>query len=84
MRLWRILFLTIVLSITVSARVHAQPVQSGLKAEIIGVTIAANRRPVVTFKVSDAKGKPLELEDIDPNSVKFTIAVLKIGKGRKP
>lgn len=81
MRLWQILFLIIVLSITASARVHAQPVQSGLKAEIIGVTIAANRRPVVTFKVSDAKGKPLELEELDPNSVKFTIAVLKIGKG---
>jgi OmcA/MtrC family decaheme c-type cytochrome len=81
MRLWLILFLIIVLSITASAGVHAQPVQSGLKAEIIGVTIAANRRPVVTFKVSDAKGKPLELEELDPNSVKFTIAVLKIGKG---
>src|SRR4030095_15565960 len=50
------------------------------EAEIINVTIPANRRPGVTFKVSDAKGKPIELEELDANSVKFTIAVLKAGK----
>jgi OmcA/MtrC family decaheme c-type cytochrome len=52
----------------------------GLKAEIAGVSISGNRRPVVTFKVSDVKGKPLDLEALDPNSIKFTIAVLKIDK----
>lgn len=54
--------------------------QSGLKAEITGVTIPANRRPVVTFNVSDAKGQPLEINDLDANSVKFTIAALKAEK----
>jgi hypothetical protein len=34
---------------------------------------------VVTFKISD-QGKALELEDLDPNSVKFTVAALKTGK----
>jgi len=52
----------------------------GLKAEITGVSIPGNRRPVVTFKIYDSRGKPLGLEDLDPNSVKFTIAALKTGK----
>ncbi len=52
----------------------------GLKAEITAVSIPGNRRPVVTFKISDLRGKPLELDALDPNSVKFTIAVLKIAK----
>src|SRR5215467_9184982 len=52
----------------------------GLKAEITGVSVPPGRRPVVTFKISDLKGRPLELEDLDPNSVKFTIAALKTGK----
>jgi len=52
----------------------------GLKAEITGVSVPASRRPVVTFKISDSRGKPLELQDLDPNSVKFTLAALKTGK----
>jgi OmcA/MtrC family decaheme c-type cytochrome len=61
---------------------HAQSnSDAGLKAEISAVTIPANRRPVVTFKISDAGGKPLDLNSLDANSVKFTIAVLKPGKG---
>jgi hypothetical protein len=50
---------------------------TGLIAEITGVTIPADRRPVVMFKISDAKGKPL---DLDADSVKFTIAAVKTAK----
>jgi hypothetical protein len=53
---------------------------AGLRAQITGVAIPASRRPVVTFKVSDASGKPVDLEDLDPDSVKFTIAALKVAK----
>src|SRR5262245_29817732 len=80
MQPWQILFLIFFFSGAVLLPAHAQPVQNGLKAEIISVTIPANRRPVVTFKASDAKGKPVELEELDANSVKFTIAFLKTGK----
>ncbi|MSP38942.1 MAG: OmcA/MtrC family decaheme c-type cytochrome [Deltaproteobacteria bacterium] len=55
--------------------------EGGLKAEISAVAIPANRRPMATFKITDASGKPLELNALDADSVKFTIAVLKIGKG---
>ena len=54
--------------------------QSGLKAAITAVAIPTDRRPVVTLKITDAKGKPLELDDLDPDSVKFTIAALRAGK----
>ncbi len=54
--------------------------QSGLKATITAVAIPNDRRPVVTFKITDVKGKPLELDDLDPDSVKFTIAALRAGK----
>ena len=58
--------------------------EGGLKAEITAVAIPADRRPVVTFKIADAKGKSLELADLDPDSVKFTIAALKVGKDGAP
>ena len=54
--------------------------EGGLKSEITAVSIPADRRPVVTFKIADAKGKPLELDDLDPKSAKFTIAALKVAK----
>ncbi|HWX77061.1 MAG TPA: hypothetical protein VNY32_06270, partial [Candidatus Acidoferrales bacterium] len=46
----------------------------GLKAEITGVSIPSSRRPVVTFKISDSRGRALDLEDLDAHSVKFTVA----------
>ncbi len=52
----------------------------GLKAEIVGVKIPDNRRSVVTFRVNDSKGKPLNIEDLDPDSVRFTIAAVEVGK----
>ena len=58
--------------------------QSGLKATITLVAIPNDRRPVVTFKITDVKGKPLELDDLDSDSVKFTIAALReAGSGQR-
>ena len=74
-----ILFFVVTLFSTPTAR-GQNTAEGGLKAEIIGVSVSDNRRPVVTFKIGDSKGKPLDLDDLDPNSVKFTIAVLKTGK----
>lgn len=61
------------------ASVDGQESGSGLKSEILNVVVSANRRPLVTFKISDLKGQALELEDLDPSSVRFTIAALKSG-----
>jgi OmcA/MtrC family decaheme c-type cytochrome len=80
MRSWRTLF-PILFLVSGLPTVYAQNSPGGLKAEITGVAIPASRRPLVTFKVSDAKDKSLDLDDLDPNSVKFTIAALKVGKG---
>src|SRR5205809_446389 len=74
-----ILFFVVTLFSTPTAR-GQNTAEGGLKAEIIGVNVSDNRRPTVTFKIGDSKGKPLDLDDLDPNSVKFTIAVLKTGK----
>jgi OmcA/MtrC family decaheme c-type cytochrome len=79
MRRWQTIFL-ILLMLSGMASVHAQSPLGGLKAEITAVMIAANRPPVVTFNVRDVRGKPIDLEDLDPNSVKFTIAAQKVGK----
>ncbi len=81
MQLLRVLFLILAVALSTTAVSHSQSApDGGLKAEIAGVTIPGNRRPVVTIKITDAKGKPLDLEDLDPNSVKFTIAALKVAK----
>jgi len=55
--------------------VYAQ--MDGLKGNIVAA-IAVDRRPVVTFAITDAKGKPIDLVDLDVNSVKFTIAALRL------
>ena len=81
MRLLLLLILFFGLAVVVPSDVRGQSgPNGGLKAEIIGVSVPGSRRPVVAFKISDSRGKPLELEDLDPNSVKFTLAALKTGK----
>jgi hypothetical protein len=82
MRRWQTIFL-ILLMPSGLASVHAQSPLGGLKAEITAVMIAANRRPVVTFNVRDVKGQPVDLDDLDPNSVRFTIAAQKVGKAAR-
>jgi OmcA/MtrC family decaheme c-type cytochrome len=59
----------------------ANSVGAGFKAEVISAKIGSDRRPVVVFRVSDAKGQPLDLDQLDPDSIKFTIASLKTSKG---
>lgn len=48
-----------------------------LNVQITSVKLTPDRRPVVTFKVTTAKNNLLELGDLDPESVKFTVAALK-------
>ncbi len=48
----------------------------GYKLTITGVTIAADRKPVVTFTAADGKGQPLQLIDLDSNP-SFIIAYIK-------
>ena len=64
MQLLRVLILisAVVLSPTYAVHTQTTP-DSGLKAEITGVSIPANRRPAITFKISDGKGKALDLDD---------------------
>ena len=48
--------------------------------DILGVQVDQDRRPQVTFKVTDATGNPLALSDLDASgtgTVRFTIAWLK-------
>ena len=67
-----------IVNIFMAGLVHGQAIQSGgLAVEIIGVTIRQDRRPVATFKLGDTKGHHVELSDLDPNSIKFTIAAIK-------
>ncbi len=57
---------------------HAQVVpKNSLKAEIVSVTIAANNRPVVRFRLRDGNGKLLDSDAFDAGSVRFTIAKVK-------
>jgi hypothetical protein len=51
----------------------------GIKATIIGVAIPSHRRPVVTFKIADSKGQPLEQSDLDEDGIRFTVATIKVG-----
>ncbi len=81
MQLLQILILLLALTALPMPLVYSQETSGGgLKAEITAVAIPTNRRPVVTFKIADAKGKPLDLEDLDPDSLKFTIAALNVEK----
>lgn len=52
---------------------------NGLRAQIVGVKIAADRRPVVTFRISDSRGNPLDRSQLE--DIRFTIAGIKTGDG---
>jgi OmcA/MtrC family decaheme c-type cytochrome len=69
---------TLALNLGRSSLILAQG-DPGVKAKIIAVTIPAHARPVVTFKIADSKGQPLELSDIDEGSVRFTMATIQAG-----
>lgn len=45
----------------------------GLRADIVKAEIPSDRKPVVTFSLTDASGSPLTLEQMDANSVRFAL-----------
>ncbi len=53
----------------------------GLKLEISQVEIGADNKPVVTFKMTDASGNPLQVSDLDANSLRFTMAKIVTDTG---
>ena len=53
--------------------IFAQAASDGLRAEIAKVEIPPDRKPVVTFRLTDGSGNPLRLEDMDANSVRFIL-----------
>lgn len=61
------------------AAIFAQS-RTGIKATIIGVTIPAHHRPVVAMRITDSKDHPLELSDLDADSIRFTVAAIKTEK----
>ncbi|MDO8691776.1 MAG: OmcA/MtrC family decaheme c-type cytochrome, partial [Dehalococcoidia bacterium] len=50
----------------------------GLKVQITDVSIPGDRKPVVTFRITNAEGNPLQLTDLDGGLVRFTIARIDI------
>jgi hypothetical protein len=64
-------------SFTHAASYAQKSAAQSLNAEITGVRISADRRPVVTFKIHDGQGRALELSDLDDGSIRFTIAAIK-------
>ncbi len=52
----------------------ALPPGPGLKMDISKVEIGSDNKPVVTFKVTDDKGNPVNVSDMDAGSLRFTIA----------
>jgi hypothetical protein len=71
--------LAIVLAFWPNRLAYAEPA-AGPRAEIVGARIGADRRAIATIKLSDAKGQPLDLDNLDSDSVKFTIAVIRAVK----
>ncbi|HZH82924.1 MAG TPA: OmcA/MtrC family decaheme c-type cytochrome [Phototrophicaceae bacterium] len=51
-----------------------------LNAQITSVKLTPDRRPLVTFKVTTAENHPLDLADLNTESVKFTIAAIERDK----
>ncbi len=54
----------------------------GVVAKITGVTIGADRKPVVSFTLADGKGQPLKISDLD-GYPSFTIAYVKVDAATK-
>jgi OmcA/MtrC family decaheme c-type cytochrome len=71
--------LAIVLAFWLNGSSHAEPV-AGLRAEIVGARISADRRAIATIKLSDSKGQPLDLDDLDCHSARFIIAVVRASR----
>lgn len=53
-------------------------VGDGVRLKVESATIPADLKPVVTFRVTDVKGTPLRLADLDANSPRFAIAAIQV------
>ena len=53
----------------------------GLKLQITKVEIPADKKPVVTFQITDDKGGQLRPADLDANSIRFALARLVMDEG---
>ena len=51
-----------------------------LNVQITSVKLTPDRRPLVTFKVTTAENHPLDLADLNTESVNFTIAAIERDK----
>lgn len=57
-------------------------IRPGLKIEILGVRIPADNRPVVTFKITDDRGVPLDREGrLTPGAVSTSFVMARIEPG---
>ncbi|MBI4331560.1 MAG: OmcA/MtrC family decaheme c-type cytochrome [Chloroflexi bacterium] len=54
------------------------PVGPGLKGKITKVEIPADRKAVVTATLTDDRGNPMPLSELDANSFRFTIGHLQV------
>ncbi|MDO8669905.1 MAG: OmcA/MtrC family decaheme c-type cytochrome [Dehalococcoidia bacterium] len=66
-----------------SARVatsESTPASEGVQLTVTSASIPGDRKPVVSFSLTDSKGSPLRLSDLDGNP-SFTIAVLQQESG---
>lgn len=52
------------------------PATGGVKLKIAAASIPADLKPVVNFSLTDAKGSPLKLSDIDDGGLRFLIAAI--------
>lgn len=64
-------------------KVAPVPPGPGLKLEITKVEIPTDNKPVVTFKLTDDKGNPVKVADLDAGSLRFTLAKIVEDKDTK-
>ncbi len=50
---------------------------AGLNVTILNAIIPADRKPVVTFNLTDGAGVPVKVSDLDSNGIRFLIAVIE-------
>ncbi len=50
----------------------------GLNVTILDVQIPVDRKPVVTFSLSDGDGVPVKISDLDSGGLRFIIAAIKV------
>ena len=54
------------------------PAGDGVSLKITGTSIPTDLKPVVSFTLTDAKGSPLRLSDVDDGGLRFLIAAIQV------